>query len=109
MMDSLFFADVTIYHFLFVAAILFAVGITGLFLCRKNLISILMSIELILSSVNLNFVAFSAYGGNLIGQVFTVFILTVAAAEASIGLAILVTLYRNLNTIDVTAINKLKG
>ncbi len=109
MIEAVLSHNITIYHFLVLSTILFAIGITGLFMCRKNLITILMSLELILLSVNINFVTFSAYSGDLTGQIFTVFILTVAAAEAAIGLAILVTLYHNINTIDVNAINKLKG
>lgn len=96
-------------HFLIVAAILFTLGIFGIFLNRKNVIVILMSIELILLSVNINLVAFSAHLGDLVGQVFTLFILTVAAAEAAIGLAILVCFFRNRGTIDVEAVNVMKG
>jgi NADH-quinone oxidoreductase subunit K len=88
---------------------LFVVGVTGLFINRKSIITILMSVELMLLAVNLNFVAFSSYLGDLVGQVFTVFILTVAAAEAAIGLAILVVFYRNTKTIHVEDINELKG
>src|SRR5437868_1201353 len=96
-------------HYLTLAAILFTIGVFGIFMNRKNIIVILMSIELILLAVNINFVAFSAYLGDLTGQVFTVFILTVAAAEAAIGLAILVAFYRNRGTIAVEDINQLKG
>ncbi len=96
-------------HYLVVAAILFTFGIAGIILNRKNIIVILMSIELILLSVNLNFVAFSAQLGDLTGQVFALFVLTVAAAEAAIGLAILVTFYRNRGSIAVDDINSLKG
>jgi NADH-quinone oxidoreductase subunit K len=96
-------------HYLVVAAILFTFGIAGIILNRKNIIVILMSVELILLSVNLNFVAFSAQLGDLTGQVFALFVLTVAAAEAAIGLAILVTFYRNRGTIAVDDINSLKG
>ncbi|WP_108484610.1 NADH-quinone oxidoreductase subunit NuoK [Oceaniglobus ichthyenteri] len=96
-------------HYLTVAAALFVIGIFGLFLNRKNVIIILMSIELMLLAVNINFVAFSAYLGDLVGQVFTMFILTVAAAEAAIGLAILVCFFRNRGTIDVEDVNVLKG
>jgi NADH-quinone oxidoreductase subunit K len=95
--------------YLVVAAILFTLGIAGIILNRKNIIVILMSVELILLSVNLNFVAFSAKLGDLTGQVFALFVLTVAAAEAAIGLAILVTFYRNRGTIAVDDINSLKG
>ena len=96
-------------HYLTVAAILFTTGIFGIFLNRKNVIVILMSIELMLLAINLNFVAFSAYLGDLAGQVFTMFILTVAAAEAAIGLAILVVYFRNRGSIEVDDINLMKG
>ena len=96
-------------HYLSVAAILFTLGVLGIILNRKNIIIILMSIELILLAVNINLVAFSSYLGDLTGQVFSLFILTVAAAEAAIGLAILVTYYRNRGTIAVEDINVLKG
>ena len=96
-------------HYLTVAAVLFVIGIFGLFLNRKNIINLLMSIELILLSVNINFVAFSSYMGDMAGQVFTLFILTVAAAEAAIGLAILVVFFRNRGTIDVEDVNVMKG
>ena len=96
-------------HFLVVAAILFTLGIFGIFLNRKNIIVILMSIELILLAVNLNLVAFSAHLGDLVGQVFAMFILTVAAAEAAIGLAIVVVVYRARGSIAVEDINMMKG
>ena len=96
-------------HYLTVAAALFVIGIFGIFLNRKNVIIILMSIELVLLSVNINLVAFSAYLGDLTGQVFTLFILTVAAAEASIGLAILVCFFRNRGTIAVEDVSNMKG
>ncbi|MGD9542330.1 NADH-quinone oxidoreductase subunit NuoK [Methylocystis sp.] len=96
-------------HYLVVAAILFTLGIAGIILNRKNIIVILMSVELILLSVNLNFVAFSQSLADLTGQVFALFVLTVAAAEAAIGLAILVAFYRNRGTIAVEDINSLKG
>ena len=96
-------------HYLIVAAILFTIGICGIILNRKNIIIILMSVELILLSVNLNLVAFSAALGDLTGQVFTMFILTVAAAEAAIGLAIVVIYFRNRGTIEVEDISTLKG
>ncbi len=96
-------------HYLTVAAVLFVIGIFGLFLNRKNVIIILMSIELMLLAVNINLVAFSAQLGDLVGQVFTMFILTVAAAEAAIGLAILVGFFRNRGTIDVEDVNVMKG
>ncbi len=96
-------------HYLVVTAILFTLGIAGIILNRKNIIVILMSVELILLSVNINFVAFSQSLGDLTGQVFALFVLTVAAAEAAIGLAILVAFYRNRGTIAVEDINSLKG
>ncbi len=96
-------------HYLTVGAILFALGIFGVFLNRKNVIIILMSIELMLLAVNINFVAFSTFLGDLVGQVFAMFILTVAAAEAAIGLAILVVYFRNRGTIAVDEINRMKG
>jgi NADH-quinone oxidoreductase subunit K len=96
-------------HYLTVAAILFTLGIIGIFLNRKNVIVILMSIELILLAVNLNLVAFSAFLGDIVGQVFALLILTVAAAEAAIGLAILVVFYRNRGSIAVEDINLMKG
>ncbi|WP_181701863.1 NADH-quinone oxidoreductase subunit NuoK [Chthonobacter albigriseus] len=96
-------------HYLSVAAILFTLGILGIFLNRKNVIVILMSVELILLAVNLNFVAFSAHLNDLMGQIFALFVLTVAAAEAAIGLAILVVFFRNRGTIAVEDINMMKG
>jgi len=96
-------------HYLAVAAALFVIGIFGLFLNRKNVIILLMSIELMLLSVNINFVAFSSFLGDLVGQVFTLFVLTVAAAEAAIGLAILVCFFRNRGTIYVEDVNVMKG
>ncbi|HVI52270.1 MAG TPA: NADH-quinone oxidoreductase subunit NuoK [Candidatus Sulfotelmatobacter sp.] len=96
-------------HYLTVAAILFTLGVAGIFLNRKNVIVIMMSIELMLLAVNLNFVAFSHALGDLMGQVFTMFILTVAAAEAAIGLAIVVVFFRNRGTIAVEEINQMKG
>ena len=96
-------------HFLTVSAALFVIGIFGIFLNRKNVIIILMSIELVLLSVNINLVAFSAYLGDLTGQVFTLFVLTVAAAEAAVGLAILVCFFRNRGTIAVEDVNVMKG
>jgi NADH-quinone oxidoreductase subunit K len=96
-------------HYLTVAAILFTLGIFGIFLNRKNVIIILMSIELMLLAVNINFVAFSAQLGDLVGQIFAMFVLTVAAAEAAIGLAILVVYFRNRGTIEVEEINVMKG
>lgn len=108
-MQPLFFEVIGLYHYLTLAAILFVLGLSGIFLNRKNVITILMSIELILLSVNINFVAFSVALQDLVGQLFTIFILTVAAAEAAIGLAILVVFYRNKGTIAVEDINEMKG
>lgn len=96
-------------HYLSVAAILFTIGVFGIFLNRKNVIIILMSIELILLAVNLNFVAFSSFLGDLVGQVFALLVLTVAAAESAIGLAILVVYFRNRGSIAVEDINMMKG
>jgi len=96
-------------HYLAVGAILFVLGVFGIFLNRKNVIVILMAIELILLSVNINLVAFSAFLGDMAGQVFAMFVLTVAAAEAAIGLAILVIYFRNRGTIAVDDINQMKG
>ena len=96
-------------HFLALGACLFAISIVGIFLNRKNIIILLMAIELMLLAVNLNFVAFSHFLGDITGQVFVFFILTVAAAESAIGLAILVVLFRNLRTINVQDLDQLKG
>ena len=96
-------------HYLAVAAILFTLGVLGIFLNRKNIIVILMSVELILLSVNINFVAFSSFLNDIVGQVFALLVLTVAAAEAAIGLAILVVYFRNRGTIAVEDINMMKG
>jgi NADH-quinone oxidoreductase subunit K len=96
-------------HFLMLGAVLFAISVVGIFLNRKNVIILLMAIELMLLAVNLNFVAFSHFLGDLAGQVFVFFILTVAAAESAIGLAILVVLFRNLRTINVDDLDRLKG
>jgi NADH-quinone oxidoreductase subunit K len=96
-------------HYLILSAILFSISIAGIFLNRKNLIVLLMAIELMLLAVNMNFIAFSHYLGDLHGQVFVFFILTVAAAESAIGLAILVILFRNLKSINVADIGTLKG
>jgi NADH-quinone oxidoreductase subunit K len=108
-MDQAPLAGVGLEAYLTVAALLFVIGIFGIFLNRKNVIVILMSIELMLLAVNLNLVAFSAHLGDLVGQVFTLFVLTVAAAEAAIGLAILVCFFRNRGSIDVEDINMMKG
>jgi NADH-quinone oxidoreductase subunit K len=96
-------------HYLVLGALLFAISVVGIFLNRRNIIILLMAIELMLLAVNMNFVAFSHYLGDLSGQVFVFFILTVAAAESAIGLAILVALFRNLKSIDVDDIASLKG
>ena len=96
-------------HYLTVAAVVFTIGVFGIFLNRKNVIVILMSIELILLAVNINLVAFSAFHDDLVGQIFTLIVLTVAAAEAAIGLAIVVVYFRNRGTIDVAEIDHRKG
>ena len=96
-------------HYLVVAAILFTLGVLGIFLNRKNLIVLLMAIELILLAVNINFVAFASYLGDLVGQVFAMFVLTVAAGEAAIGLAILVIYFRGRGSIAVDDVNRMKG
>ncbi len=101
--------EIALSHYLVVAAILFTLGIFGIFLNRKNVIVILMSIELMLLAVNLNLVAFAAYLGDLVGQVFALFVLTVAAAEAAIGLAIVLNYFRNRGSIAVEDINLMKG
>ena len=99
----------TLSHYLVLSAVLFAIGVVGIFLNRKNLIVLLMAIEMMLLAVNTNFVAFSHYLNDTAGQIFVFFIMTVAAAEAAIGLAILVVLFRNLNTINVDDLDSLKG
>ncbi|SDF69944.1 NADH dehydrogenase subunit K [Limimonas halophila] len=101
--------DIGLGHYLTVAAILFTLGVFGIFLNRKNVIVILMSLELMLLSVNINLVAFSVHLQDLVGQVFAMFVLTVAAAEAAIGLAILVIYFRNQGTIEVEDINSMRG
>jgi NADH-quinone oxidoreductase subunit K len=101
--------EIGIQHYLILGALLFTIGVFGMFLNRKNVIVILMSIELMLLAVNINFVAFSAFLGDLTGQIFTMFILTVAAAEAAIGLAILVVFFRNKGSIAVEDISEMKG
>lgn len=100
---------VSLSHYLVLGAILFAIGLVGIFLNRKNVIILLMSIELMLLAVNMNFVAFSHYLQDISGQIFVFFILTVAAAESAIGLAILVVLFRNMRTINVDDLDNLKG
>ena len=108
-MEQPFFGTIGMMDYLMLASLLFVIGVCGIFLNRKSVITILMSIELILLSVNINLVAFSVYLGDLVGQVFTVFVLTVAAAEAAIGLAILVIFYRGRGSIAVEDINQMKG
>jgi NADH-quinone oxidoreductase subunit K len=99
----------TLAHFLTLGAILFTLSVIGIFMNRKNLIVLLMAIELMLLAVNMNFIAFSHFLGDTAGQIFVFFILTVAAAESAIGLAILVVLFRNLNTVEVEELDQLKG
>ena len=99
----------TLSHYLVLGAILFAISIVGIFLNRRNVIILLMAIELMLLAVNMNFIAFSSFMGDMAGQVFVFFILTVAAAESAIGLAILVLLFRNVGSIDVEDMDQLKG
>ena len=101
--------EISLSHYLVVAAILFALGFFGIFLNRKNVIIILMSVELMLLAVNINFVAFSVYLEDLVGQIFAMFVLGIAAAEAAIGLAIIVVYFRNRGTIAVEDINVMKG
>ena len=101
--------EIGLAHYLTLAAILFTLGVFGIFVNRKNVIILLMAIELMLLAVNLNFIAFSHYLGDTAGQIFVFFILTVAAAESAIGLAILVILFRNLQTINVDDLDNLKG
>ncbi len=108
-MSQHFFGEIGIFHYLIVSSILFTLGICGIFINRKNIITILMSIELILLAVNINFVAFSVKLGDLSGQIFAMFVLTVAAAEAAIGLAILVIYFRNRGTIAVEDVHLMKG
>lgn len=105
-MNTALYESIGVTHYLTVAAIMFVIGICGIFLNRKNIITLLMSIELMLLAVNINMVVFSAVLNDLVGQVFTIFILTVAAAEAAIGLAILVTFFRNSGSIDVEEIGR---
>ncbi|HET7307389.1 MAG TPA: NADH-quinone oxidoreductase subunit NuoK [Gammaproteobacteria bacterium] len=100
---------ITLSHYLVLSGVLFSISIAGIFLNRKNVLILLMCIELMLLAVNLNFIAFSHYMNDIAGQVFVFFILTVAAAEAAIGLAILVTLFRNRNSINVDRLNSMKG
>ncbi len=108
-MNHIFFGNIGIFHYLVLSSLLFTIGVCGIFLNRKNIITILMSIELILLAVNINFVAFSALFSDITGQVFAMFILTVAAAEAAIGLAILVIYFRARGSIAVEDVNLMKG
>ena len=108
-MDQHFFGSIGVMHYLVVSSLLFVLGICGIFLNRKNVITILMSIELMLLAVNINLVTFSVYLNDLTGQIFTLLVLTVAAAEAAIGLAILVVYFRNRGTIAVEDIHRLRG
>ena len=108
-MSNLAFGPVSLGHYLTLGAILFALSVIGIFLNRKNLIVLLMAIELMLLAVNMNFVAFSHFLGDMHGQIFVFFILTVAAAESAIGLALLVLLFRNKSSINVDELNALKG
>ncbi len=101
--------EVELFHFLVLSSIIFVISIFGILINRRNLILILMSIELMLLSVNINMVAFSRYTDNVVGQIFTIFILTIAAAEAAIGLAILVVYYRNCHNTEIQEMNRLKG
>ena len=106
---NIVFGHITLFHFLMLSTILFVLGIGGIILNQKNILTLLMSIELMLLSVNINFVVFSIHSGDITGQIFALFVLTVAAAEAAIGLAILVIYARNRGSIAVQDINELKG
>ena len=108
-MIEFFNLPILINHYLILSSLIFLLGVIGIFLNRKNVISILMSIELILLGVNINFIAFSYFSSDLTGQIFSLFILTVAAAEAAIGLAIIVSYYRNKGSIRVEEIDEMKG
>ena len=107
-MKILIDAGITLNHFLILGAILFTIGVSGIFINRKNIITILLSIELMLLAININFTAFSVYLDNILGQVFVMFILTVAAAESAVGLAIIVVYFRNCGNIDIETANKMK-
>ena len=102
-------SNVGLFHFLVLSALIFTTGVCGIFMNRKNIITIMMSIELILVAVNINLVAFAAFLGDMTGQIFTILILTVAAAETAVGLAILVSYYRNKNNIAVDEMNEMRG
>lgn len=108
-METMFFGSIGIMHYLVVASLLFTLGVCGIFLNRKNVITILMSIELILLAVNINFVTFSVHLQDLTGQIFAMFVLTVAAAEAAIGLAILVIHFRNRGSIAIEDVSAMRG
>ena len=101
--------EISLEHYLILSSLLFSIGVTGLFMNRKNIITILMSIELMLLATNINFVAFSVHLQDIVGQIFSIFILSIAAAEISIGLAILVIYSRNRNSIEIEDINQMKG
>ena len=101
--------EISLEHYLILSSLLFAIGVSGLFMNRKNVITILMSIELMLLAVNINFVAFSVHLQDIVGQVFSIIILSIAAAEVSIGLAILVLYYRNRDSIEIEDINQMRG
>ena len=102
-------SEISLEHYLILSSLLFAIGVSGLFMNRKNVITILMSIELMLLAVNINFVAFSVYLQNIVGQVFSIIVLSIAAAEVSIGLAILVLYFRNRGSIEIEDINQMRG
>ena len=102
-------SEISLEHYLILSSLLFAIGVSGLFMNRKNVITILMSIELMLLAVNINFVAFSVYLQDIVGQVFSIIVLSIAAAEVSIGLAILVLYYRNRDSIEIEDINQMRG
>ena len=102
-------SNISLEHYLILAALIFSIGVTGLFMNRKSVITILMAIELMLLAVNINFVAFSVYLQDLVGQVFSIIILSIAAAEISIGLAILVLYFRNRGSIEIEDVNQMKG
>ncbi len=102
-------SDISLEHYLILSSLLFSIGVAGLFMNRKSVITILMSIELMLLAVNINFVAFSVYLQDIVGQVFSIIVLSIAAAEVSIGLAILVLYFRNRHSIEIEDINQMKG
>ncbi len=102
-------SEISLEHYLILSALLFTIGVCGMFMNRKNVITILMSIELMLLAVNINFVAFSVHLENIVGQIFSLFVLSIAAAEVSIGLAILVLYFRNRNSIEIEDINQMRG